>query len=559
MMNMYRAVLWGAVELAAFNAAAPTAWAADTETCANATGDESIAACSRLIARHPRDVGAYIRRAVEYRRNGDYDHAIADDDLAIQLDPRAVAAWINRCRAWNGKKDYDRAIPDCDQAIRLDDRSALAWNERGMVYNNKGEHDRAIANFEQAIRLDPQSATYRNNRGWAYSGKGEYDRALANFDEAISLDPNNTVAYGNRCRTYNARQDYDRAITDCSQAIRLNPGMTRYYARRATAYSRKGDYVRAIADLDQVIQLNPESVNGYNSRGDAYAGKGEYAHAVADYDRVLALDPGNAMAKQNRERTLALAAPRPDPAPPPSPAAGPERRAALVIGNSQYKSVAFLANPRRDAKAVADALREVGFQTVELAVDLDRDGMVKALQAFRSEADKADWALIYFAGHGLAIGHDNYVIPTDAVLKDERDVKIEAVSSEELLNAVSGAKLLRIVVLDACRNNPFNDQMRRLATRGAASRGLAPPPESNSGTMVVYSAKDGEVAADDADGVNSPFAHAFLTELKVPGREVRRLFDDVRDDVLDATDQRQQPFTYGSLPGRKDFYFVTAK
>jgi hypothetical protein len=102
--------------------------------------------------------------------------------------------------------------------------------------------------------------------------------------------------------------------------------------------------------------------------------------------------------------------------------------------------------------------------------------------------------------------------------------------------------------------------MRRIATtRSATDRGFAPPPEGKTGTLVVYSAKDGEVAADDAGGANSPFASAFVTELKVPGREVRRLFDFVRDDVMDATDNRQQPFTYGSLPGRRDFFFVAGK
>jgi hypothetical protein len=235
---------------------------------------------------------------------------------------------------------------------------------------------------------------------------------------------------------------------------------------------------------------------------------------------------------------------------------GPERRVALVIGNSQYRSVAFLPNPRRDAKAVADALRQTGFQSVELAMDLDRDGMVKALRAFRDQADKADWALIYFAGHGIEIGGVNYLIPVDAKLVDDRDVQTETVSYRELLRAAGGAKMLRLLILDACRVNPFKDSMRRIASRGSTDRGLAPPPEPEAGTMVVYSAKDGEVAADDVDGVNSPFARAFVAELKVPGREVRRLFDNVRDDVLDATNNRQQPFTYGSLSGRRDFYFV---
>jgi uncharacterized caspase-like protein len=193
-------------------------------------------------------------------------------------------------------------------------------------------------------------------------------------------------------------------------------------------------------------------------------------------------------------------------------------------------------------------------------MDVDRDGMVKALRSFRDKADQADWALVYFAGHGIEIDRVNYLIPTDARLADDRDVKAEAVSYEELLNATGGAKALRLVVLDACRVNPFRDKMRRAMTaRGANDRGLAAPPESRPGTLVIYSAKEGEVAEDDAGGANSPFASALVAELKVPGLEVRRVFDNVRDDVLQATDNRQQPFTYGSLPGRRDFFFVAGK
>jgi hypothetical protein len=236
------------------------------------------------------------------------------------------------------------------------------------------------------------------------------------------------------------------------------------------------------------------------------------------------------------------------------------RRVALVIGNSEYRSAPVLPNPRRDAGAVADALRQDGFQAVELATDLDRDGMMKALRAFRDRADNADWAVVYFAGHGIEIERVNYLIPVDARLRDDRDVKAETVSYEDLLTATGGARALRIIVLDACRNNPFKDRMRRtVASRSATDRGLAAPPETEPGTLVVYSAREGDLAADDADGVNSPFARAFVAQLKVPDLEVRRLFDFVRDDVIEATGRRQQPFTYGSLPARQDFFFFAAK
>jgi uncharacterized caspase-like protein len=117
---------------------------------------------------------------------------------------------------------------------------------------------------------------------------------------------------------------------------------------------------------------------------------------------------------------------------------------------------------------------------------------------------------------------------------------------------------LRIIILDACRDNPFKSQMRQTALRGGLDRGLAAPPETDPGTLGVYSAKEGQPAVD-GDGVNSPFALAFVARLQKPGREVQRMFDDVRDDVLKATSRCQQPWKYGSVTGERDFFFVAGK
>ncbi len=228
----------------------------------------------------------------------------------------------------------------------------------------------------------------------------------------------------------------------------------------------RGDLDLAIADADNAIRLNARDAFAFSTRGKAYLGKGDLDHANADYDQALRIAPMLAEARQGRERTQAALTSRPNPKAK-QLAASAERRVALVIGNSEYRSAAFLPNPRRDAKAVADTLRQVGFQTVDLKMDLDRDAMVKTLRTFRDQADKADWALIYFAGHGIEINRVNYLIPIDAKLLDERDVEAEAMSYEELLRAIGGARMLRLLVLNACRINPFKDTMRRtVASRG---------------------------------------------------------------------------------------------
>ncbi|MFZ0208581.1 MAG: caspase family protein [Roseiarcus sp.] len=206
-------------------------------------------------------------------------------------------------------------------------------------------------------------------------------------------------------------------------------------------------------------------------------------------------------------------------------------------------------------QAVAAVLEADGFQVTHKS-NLTREQLVDALAAFADEAADADWALLYFAGHGIEMDGDNYLVPVDARLATDTSVQFEAVPLDRATAAVKGAHKLRIVIFDACRANPFATTMRLSVASRGPSRGLAPPPEPRPGMLIVYSAKDGEVAAD-GDGANSPFAAGLVKELAQPGIEIRRVFDLVRDDVIDATIDQQHPFTYGSLSGRQDFYFET--
>lgn len=223
------------------------------------------------------------------------------------------------------------------------------------------------------------------------------------------------------------------------------------------------------------------------------------------------------------------------------------RRVALVIGNSAYAAQGQLANPGPDARLVADALRRVGFQVTQ-QTDLGKQRMDLALRDFSRQADGAAVALVYFAGHGMEANGVNWLVPVDAALVDERDLAFEAVSLDTVLATVDRAQGLRMIVLDACRNNPFARSMRRgVTTTRAVSRGLADVEVT--GTLVLYSARGGSEAQDGAPGANSPFAAAFARRIPEPGVDIRLLVSKVRDDVLAATERAQEPFSYGSLPG----------
>ncbi|MDA9501029.1 caspase family protein [Bradyrhizobium sp. CCBAU 11357] len=234
-----------------------------------------------------------------------------------------------------------------------------------------------------------------------------------------------------------------------------------------------------------------------------------------------------------------------------------EKRVALVMGNSAYKSVARLANPANDAALVGGMFRKAGFDIVDIKLDLSVVDMRKALREFGSKVRDADVAVVYYAGHGIELDGTNYLIPTDAALETDTDVLDEAFALDRVLFAVEPAKQLRLVILDACRDNPFAKTMKRTVASRAIGRGLAKVEPTSPNTMIAFAAKAGSTASD-GDAKNSPFATALVERLPTPGLDLGKAFRFVRDDVLKTTGNKQEPFVYGSLGG-DDLALVPAK
>ncbi|HJS08936.1 MAG TPA: caspase family protein, partial [Pirellulales bacterium] len=225
-----------------------------------------------------------------------------------------------------------------------------------------------------------------------------------------------------------------------------------------------------------------------------------------------------------------------------------ERRVALVIGNSSYANVRGLANPTNDAIAVAALLKSVGFDSVDMHTDMNGSAMRRALRDFSDKAHGADVALVYFAGHGIEVDGNNYLLPTNAVLERDIDVEDEAISLDRILKILEPATRLRMVILDACRDNPFVRTMRRTSATRSVGRGLARIEPPSSDTLVAFSAKAGSVALD-GKGMHSPFTAALLQHIASPGLDLRIAFGRIRDTVLKTTANKQEPFVYGSLGG----------
>jgi hypothetical protein len=224
------------------------------------------------------------------------------------------------------------------------------------------------------------------------------------------------------------------------------------------------------------------------------------------------------------------------------------KRVALVLGNSAYQNVPRLTNPANDAALMADTFKKAGFDVVVSQQDLGALETRRVLRDFSDSAAGADIAVIYYAGHGIEVDGTNYLIPVDAKLERDNDVFDEAFSLERVMLAVEPAKKLRLVILDACRDNPFSKTMRRTVALRAIGRGLAQVEPAGSNTLIAYAAKAGSTA-QDGDGKDSPFTTALSQHLTTPGLDVRKAFGFVRDDVIKATANRQEPFVYGSLGG----------
>jgi len=228
--------------------------------------------------------------------------------------------------------------------------------------------------------------------------------------------------------------------------------------------------------------------------------------------------------------------------------AADEVRLALVIGIGTYQHAPSLANPTRDAKAMGAELSKLGF-AVDLVLDPDNRALTTALREFGRKAADSDLALIYFAGHGVQVEGQNFLIPADAQLEREHDLVYAALPLNLFLGELGQAKKLGIMILDACRDNPFVDRL----SRSSGSRplgikaGLSRVDDTPSDTVVAMATRANAVAEDDAGSQHSPYTEALLEELKAPGLELGLFFRRVRDRVVQSTNGRQEPYNYGSF------------
>src|SRR3984957_7001360 len=228
-----------------------------------------------------------------------------------------------------------------------------------------------------------------------------------------------------------------------------------------------------------------------------------------------------------------------------------DKRVAFVVGNGAYKNVAQLPNPPIDAKAMAATLRNVGFDVVE-GTNLTRDTMTERLLEFGKKAQGADVAVFFYAGHGIAISGTNYLLPVDADIKSEMDVKLGAAINIDLTldQTMSDAKV-KLVFLDACRDNPFAAKIKSSAssTRSVSVQTGLAEMKSGEGPLIAFAPGTGQTARDGQEGTNSPFTRALIAHITTPGVEIQQAMTEVRAQVNEETNKGRLPWGHTNLIG----------
>ena len=499
------------------------------------------------------------------------------------------------------------ALADAEAAIRLDGpMKADALSLRATINQTIGRSAEASADVADAMKADPQGATPFVQRALEHERNGDVAAALADLDRALERDPKAGTALSARGDLLRRLGHLQRARPDLEAAAALGPPYRRLALMRKSelelragdlqaahddlvAASREaGDMPKAdaaLASADLFVKAgglaldtlkDPDTAETLFREAEALAPKawaatlglarvaearGDKARAEALYRRILA---GTRSTPKLLERILAswrlkqLSQPAPRGAGPfrsgldagiAPPKASPDglRRVAFVIGSSDYAELSSLPNARRDAAVMANALADMGFDAIQIAENLSRADLRRVPAAVAEEAARADVVLVFYAGHGIETGGVNYLVPTDATLDSDKTLETEA-----------GARRGALVIVDACRDDPFAEAQAVAASQGAAGRqpaalpqrihaGLAaaPPPAPNS--VVLHSTQPGRTALD-GDGLDSPFVRALLETLSSPGKSLEAVVRDTTARTSETTAGRQVPAAYGAAP-----------
>ncbi len=541
-------------------------------TAFSAKGKNASAAdiYKKSLERYPRTLGLMAALAGEYIKRKQHDNAIKIFGEMIALDPAVPGSYYMRGRALYAKRQFDLAEQDFTKTTELSKLPMLTTNARSWRGDARLLQFKwlgAIDDYTHAIDHMPREGSYGlyAARAWAEYKTEQFDLAIADSSEAISLNNIYPQAYHTRGAARLAKGDAEAAVSDLNTAIQQLPAYPIALADRGTAHERLNKIEMAIADYKQALAASPRGNNKDDFEAkkrseDRLAAltareKGGLSDSNKEVPKPRNINHGSDDGKQAAAIFAALSSDLDDILKHPevilrNPEQGiAERRVALVIANYDYKDAArwkTLPNPKADADSVALELKQLGFAEVRRGENLGRNALISAIKDFGDLAVDADWAVVFYAGHGERARDSTFLVPTDAQKQGD------LVNIYEVAQEVKSARQLGLVLFDACRSY---GQTALLDAEGLVNRGANESTKRALGNVLIsYAAKHNEVAEDGPTGAHSPYAQALLKHMKRPRVELRTLLGDVRTDVMASTNGRQEPHIYVALDARP-YYF----
>lgn len=510
--------------------------------------------------------------------------ALVDIEAAIGLDgpmkgdALALRATVNQTI---GRSSEARA--DVAEAMQAAPQDATPFVQRALEHERNGDVNAAMIDLDRALELDPKAGTALSARGDLLRRLGYLQRARTDLAEAAALGPPfRRLALMRKSELELRAGDLRVAYEDLVAASRESGDMPKADAALASAdlfvqagalaLDKLKDTETAEKLYREAEKLAPRSWAAALGLARVAEVKGERAKAEAIYKRILAATRatpnllerilaswrlkqlsqpafrGQGPFRNGFDSGVAPAKASPDGL----------KRIAFVIGSSDYSELSSLPNARRDAAVMANALADMGFDAIEIAENVAKVDLRRIPALIAEQAAQADVVLVFYAGHGVETGGVNYLVPTDAALDDDKALQKDALALGDLTAAAARARHGALVIVDACRDDPFVEAQAVAASRGAAGRALAALPERIQGglaavpqpapnNVVLHSTQPGRTASD-GDGLDSPFVRALLETLSSPGKSLDAVVQETATRVSEKTEGRQVPAAYGAAP-----------
>jgi tetratricopeptide (TPR) repeat protein len=539
----------------------------------------SLADHNRAIEIRPSEY-AYNNRALAFIDQRKYEQALADCNEAILLNGAYDQAYATRGLVHRLMGDLKGSLRDLDEALRRAPRSKVAFAFRGDTRREFGDVDSALKDFNAAIADDHEFVPAYTGRGLTYEKKGDLAKAKDDYRAALKLPPEVGAALAKPAQAVakehlaaiaaKEKEAQDDAAA-ATAAGRVNADALRQLQNnlRTQEEARKKAETEA-ANARKALQEAKEALGAAaaQTRGNADALRElqvatgnlktqeqslkKAETEVASTRKALQEAEARRTELENQLKAELAAREKIVPgAPKPTPiySCAGSKRVALVVGNGAYPGAAALSNPPNDAEDVAALLRgKLCFEVIK-AINAKFDEFTQKISDFANKADGAEVALFYYAGHGMQIQQVNYLLPVDIPLAkegvDEYVVTHKSVSAQDIVNTLDNRAKFKLIFLDACRDNPSEDDFRKrmnVAQRGlgGGERGLAPMTGGVGETMVVFATRANTRASDGA-GRNSPFTTAFLENIAAPGRDLESVLHGVQRRVRELTTNHQFP------------------